>query len=385
MVDARRGSFSLGRLGGARVNEINVGAGCAHTANFSRLTESNNFGAFRRRARGREGERRRPPRGWWIGSTSRHAILAARRRSPRRPPLPSGPSRPREFGPRPGDAQAADRVPRLGAQRPDRAQRPPRGATSAAPDPRGSQLLGSVPGCPGVRTGTIERGRGGRSAETRPPPLAKGVLPEVAPGDHGGVPPKGGGMESLDAPRANNAPARPRPSRPRGRPGDVLRRDVQPLGSGGVPQSVVPRRRRRSGNSASCAPGGRVPGAVRVRRPDAPGLAPGYDRDVARGGDRARGASRSSRRPLDCTSSTRSSRRRARQSSGPAGCFWTRPRTPRARESVASLHGKRANLAALADAFERLATVRECREDLDVLVRAAITAARSRRARTFVD
>ena len=41
-----------------------------------------------------------------------------------------------------------------------------------------------------------------------------------------------------------------------------------------------------------------------------------------------------------------------------------------ARESVANLHGKRANLAALADAFERLATVRECREDLDVLVRA---------------
>ena len=41
-----------------------------------------------------------------------------------------------------------------------------------------------------------------------------------------------------------------------------------------------------------------------------------------------------------------------------------------ARESVASLHSKRANLAALADAFERLATVRECREDLDVLRRA---------------
>ena len=56
-----------------------------------------------------------------------------------------------------------------------------------------------------------------------------------------------------------------------------------------------------------------------------------------------------------------------------------------ARESVASLHDKRANLAALADAFERLATVRECREDLDVLRERAISAARSRRARTFAD
>ena len=54
---------------------------------------------------------------------------------------------------RPGDAQAADRVPRLGAQRPDRAQRAPRGARVRRPGPlRGSQPLGSVPGRPGVNT-----------------------------------------------------------------------------------------------------------------------------------------------------------------------------------------------------------------------------------------
>ena len=100
----------------------------------------------------------------------------------------------------------------------------------------------------------------------------------------------------------------------------------------------------------------------------------------------ARGASRSSRRPLDCTSSTRSSRRRARQSSGPAERFWTRPRTPRARanRSPASTTNARTSRRWRT----RSNGSRRCASAARISTfwyERAISAARSRRARTFAD
>ena len=244
---------------------------------------------------------------------------------------------------------------------------------SAAPDP--SEVLNSLGqylGVPGFEQGQSSGGAGGGSAETRPPPLAKGVLPEVAPGDHEAYLRKVAGW----SPSTRRAPTTPPPDLDRRAHEDVpamyfdetfnlsdpavFRRALCPDDDDDDPANTpaVPRAPAVSQALFGFAAQTRLGSHLDTIETSL----------VAAIGARSESFFEASARlhELDAfVAKTCETIERTRRTLLDASAYATC-----ARESVASLHDKRANLAALADAFERLATVRECREDLDVLVRA---------------
>ena len=245
---------------------------------------------------------------------------------------------------------------------------------SATPDP--SEVLNSLGqylGVPGFEQGQSSGGAGGGSAETRPPPLAKGVLPEVAPGDHEAYLRKVAGW----SPSTRRAPTTPPPDLERRAHEDVPAMyfdETFNLSDPAVFRRALCPDDDDDDNPANTPAVPRAPAVSQALFGFAAQTRLGSHLDtietslVAAIGARSESFFEASARlhELDAfvaqtCETIEQTRRMLLDASAYATC---------ARESVASLHGKRANLAALADAFERLATVRECREDLDVLVRA---------------
>ncbi len=245
---------------------------------------------------------------------------------------------------------------------------------SATPDP--SEVLNSLGqylGVPGFEQGRSSGGAGGGRAETRPPPLAKGVLPEVAPGDHEAYLRKVAGW----SPSTRRAPTTPPPDLDRRAHEDVPAMyfdETFNLSDPAVFRRALCPDDDDDDDPARTPAAPRAPAVSQALFGFAAQTRLGSHLDeietslVAAIGARSESFFEASSRlhELDafvaetCDAIERT-RRMLLDASAYATC---------ARESVASLHSKRANLAALADAFEQLATVRECREDLDVLARA---------------
>ena len=245
---------------------------------------------------------------------------------------------------------------------------------SAAPDP--SEVLNSLGqylGVPGFEQGQSSGGAGGGSAETRPPPLAKGVLPEVAPGDHEAYLRKVAGW----SPSTRRAPTTPPPDLDRRAHEDVPAMyfdETFNLSDPAVFRRALCPDDDDDDNPANTPAVPRAPAVSQALFGFAAQTRLGSHLDtietslVAAIGARSESFFEASARlhELDAfVAKTCETIERTRRTLLDASAYATC-----ARASVASLHDKRANLAALADAFERLATVRECREDLDVLVRA---------------
>ena len=309
--------------------------------------------------------------------------------------------------------------------------------TSATPD--ASEVLNSLGqylGVPGFEREPSSGGARGLSAEERPPPLAKGVLPEVARGDHDAYLRKVAGWGAFTAANADRR-ARDAEDEADGRRRNAFDADddaEHSCATSGIPSSNGEEKERRDATDRWTLQ--RSSDLDRHAHEDVPAMyfddsfdlsdpavfrrafCPDDDDD-----DLNDTAGESSRSRASTSSSHPTAVRRSRALFGLAaqtrlGSYLDKIETSlvlaigsrsesffeasarlheldafvsetcetiertrrtlldastyaaRARESVASLHSKRANLAALADAFEQLATVRECREDLDVLRRA---------------